>query len=854
MRRLSLLILFITIHCCVWAQQFRPRWVNDLGSANGGAAVTDIATDKDNNVYVTGVLSADSIDFDPGTGVKYLRWDGNADAFVGKYKPDGTLIWVESFPSISFNTNSQGNARPIAIAVDKDGNISISGYFVGETLDADPGPGVHNLTPYRQAGFIIHLDTNGNFLWAFDTGDDSIEGAEQVAADSQDNVIVTSTFSGSLVVGDSTYTTPYEIKFGLIVKYSPTGKVLWSISLGNYGGVANERADGCRVDSKDNIIVSGLFNSIVNFNPLGTAFNLTAPNPRESFIAKYAPSGNLTWVDTVNTNANGINYPYVSIIGVDRQDNIYFDAVFRQFVRFGGSVTLNAQGYEDICFAKYTPSGQLIFAKAIGGSPSATLTSFKVVSDKNNNVYLAGYFVHTVNFNPNPGNPQNLQNPGGGIESYVAEYDQNGNYIYAFSSGNSACGYTSAFGLAVDENGNIDACGQFCSTVNFDPTGCSTFNVTAIGTGADGYFVQYAPVTLSNDVIAAPAVTTFCANGTPGAFAGSTPSGGVGGYTYQWQNSADSVNFANIPGANSINYTPPALTATTYYRRVVSQTCASSITSNIVGLHLSSPPAAPQASGDTVCLGTTATLAIVSPQPNLVYNWYASAATDSVLFTGNSFTTLALSATTTYYAEASYGAGSCSSAARTAVTVTILAPLSAPVVTIGPVTATSITFEWTAVPGATGYQVSIDSGKTFSNPSSGPTGLTTVVSGLQPGSSVTVIVEASGGTPCQLSAGSVPVSASIPKNDLIYVPNAFTPNGDGKNDEVHVHSGSIQSLTFYIYDQWGDLLFTSTDLQTGWDGTYRGTKEPVGVYVYLVEAIMIDGKKVTKKGTITLIR
>ena len=86
------------------------------------------------------------------------------------------------------------------------------------------------------------------------------------------------------------------------------------------------------------------------------------------------------------------------------------------------------------------------------------------------------------------------------------------------------------------------------------------------------------------------------------------------------------------------------------------------------------------------------------------------------------------------------------------------------------------------------------------------------------------------------------------------MPNAFTPNGDGKNDVVHVHSESIQSMTFYIYDQWGDLIFTSTDLQTGWDGTYRGTKEPVGVYVYLVEATMIDGKRATKKGTITLIR
>ena len=89
---------------------------------------------------------------------------------------------------------------------------------------------------------------------------------------------------------------------------------------------------------------------------------------------------------------------------------------------------------------------------------------------------------------------------------------------------------------------------------------------------------------------------------------------------------------------------------------------------------------------------------------------------------------------------------------------------------------------------------------------------------------------------------------------MVYVPNAFTPNGDGKNDVVHVHSESIQSMRFVIYDQWGELIYTSTNIQNGWDGTYKGTKEPVGVYVYYLDAIMIDGQKVTKKGTITLLR
>ena len=855
-RCLLVLTFFLLTHFCASAQQFRPKWVDDLGGAkgntNGFCQVTDITTDKENNVYITGAFNSDTVDFDPGPGVKLLQSDGNDDAFVGKYKADGTLIWVESFSSVSFTLSSTGTARPSAIAVDKDGNVTITGYFEGETLDTDPGPGVHNLTSSGEEGLIIHLDTNGNFLWAFDTGNYSIEGSEQVATDSQDNVITTSTFSQTTVIGDSTYTSPNGTDAGLIIKYSPTGSVLWSVCLHNNDAEINQRIDGCRVDSKDNIIVSGLFNYTINFNPLGGAFNVAAPNRRESFIAKYSPAGIIAWVDTVNTNESVINEVYHSIIGIDQQDNIYFDSGFLGFATFNGSVTLNAQGEEDLCFAKYAPSGQFIFAKSIGGPASAIVNNYKILSDKDNNIYLAGSFIQTVNFNPNPGDPQNIQNPGGGTQSFVAEYDAGGNYIYAFSSGSSACGYTAAFGLAVDGNGNIDACGQFCSTVNFDPTGCSSFNVTALGGRADGYFVQYAPVTLTNNIITAPAVSHFCTSGTPGAITGSTPLGGVGGYTYQWQNSADSVSFANIPGADSINYIPPALTTTTYYRRTVSQTCATPITSNIIGIYIGSPPAAPQVPGDTICAGVTTKLSVTSPQQGLTYTWYADATGGSTLFTGASFTTPALNATTIYYAEAANT--SCSSITRTAVAVTVLQPLVAPLVTVGTVTGTSVTFDWAPVPGATGYQVSTDSGKTFLAPASGVDGLTTTVTGLQPGDSVSLIVEAIGTTPCQLSAASAPVTASIPKNDIIYVPNAFTPNGDGRNDQVHVHGESIQSLRFSIYDQWGELLFTSNNTQNGWNGTFRGTKEPAGVYVYYLEAMMIDGRSINKKGTITLLR
>jgi len=127
---------------------------------------------------------------------------------------------------------------------------------------------------------------------------------------------------------------------------------------------------------------------------------------------------------------------------------------------------------------------------------------------------------------------------------------------------------------------------------------------------------------------------------------------------------------------------------------------------------------------------------------------------------------------------------------------------------------------------------------------------------LQEGQTITILVEATGASDCQLSGSSTAVTAIAhnDKNDIIYVANAFTPNGDGKNDVVYVHSNNIRSMDFYVYDQLGEMIFKSTDISVGWDGTYKGVKQPVGVYVYFVQATMNDGQHLLKKGTITLLR
>jgi gliding motility-associated-like protein len=91
-------------------------------------------------------------------------------------------------------------------------------------------------------------------------------------------------------------------------------------------------------------------------------------------------------------------------------------------------------------------------------------------------------------------------------------------------------------------------------------------------------------------------------------------------------------------------------------------------------------------------------------------------------------------------------------------------------------------------------------------------------------------------------------------NPLLDVPNAFTPGRFGENGIITVKGFGIISMTWKIYNRYGQLVFQSNNPYDGWDGTYKGVAQPMGVYAYTLEAVFDDGTKTTKAGDITLIR
>jgi gliding motility-associated-like protein len=89
----------------------------------------------------------------------------------------------------------------------------------------------------------------------------------------------------------------------------------------------------------------------------------------------------------------------------------------------------------------------------------------------------------------------------------------------------------------------------------------------------------------------------------------------------------------------------------------------------------------------------------------------------------------------------------------------------------------------------------------------------------------------------------------------IYVPDAFTPDGDGLNDVIRPIPIGMKSINvFKIYNRWGELLFIEKNSNMGWNGTFHGKQQAAGSYVYYTEGVTYNGKKVKKKGTILLIK
>ncbi len=88
----------------------------------------------------------------------------------------------------------------------------------------------------------------------------------------------------------------------------------------------------------------------------------------------------------------------------------------------------------------------------------------------------------------------------------------------------------------------------------------------------------------------------------------------------------------------------------------------------------------------------------------------------------------------------------------------------------------------------------------------------------------------------------------------IFVPNTFTPNGDGQNDVLFVRGRNISNMEFMVFDRWGEKVFETTDINRGWDGIYKGEPVDPAVFVYHLTVDCVDGQRYFTKGNVSVVR
>jgi gliding motility-associated-like protein len=97
---------------------------------------------------------------------------------------------------------------------------------------------------------------------------------------------------------------------------------------------------------------------------------------------------------------------------------------------------------------------------------------------------------------------------------------------------------------------------------------------------------------------------------------------------------------------------------------------------------------------------------------------------------------------------------------------------------------------------------------------------------------------------------TITVDQSIP----VFIPNSFTPNGDGSNDTWGLYSAAVKQLNLSVFNRWGEKVFETDNMNYLWDGNYQGKPAAVGVYVYRGYVVYLNDKSRQVKGSVTLIR
>jgi gliding motility-associated-like protein len=329
------------------------------------------------------------------------------------------------------------------------------------------------------------------------------------------------------------------------------------------------------------------------------------------------------------------------------------------------------------------------------------------------------------------------------------------------------------------------------------------------------------------------------------------------GAVVNWQTSLDNTSWSNFtPAYNNTTYKTGAVNRTTYYRVMVKSGVCPAALSDVATIRFYNVPM-PEAAIDppvsSICYGKSAVLnATITTGTS--YAWsnnvpLSPGGSGTVPSLPYSITSTASPLVTSNVVLSVTNAG-CPNASKDTFRIDVTPPI---IVKAGNDTAVVINqplqfnatvndpnaFIWSWAPPA-GLNSS-----TISNP--------VAIYDASAPESITYVVTAQTLAGC---TGTDTVTVKIFKTGAdIFVPSAFTPNSDGRNDVIRPVMAGIAQLAFFrVYNRWGQLVFSTNQINKGWDGMIGGAKQSSQNFVYMVQAVDYTGKTIVKRGSFVLIR
>jgi len=341
----------------------------------------------------------------------------------------------------------------------------------------------------------------------------------------------------------------------------------------------------------------------------------------------------------------------------------------------------------------------------------------------------------------------------------------------------------------------------------------------------------------------------ICTGTTPSALTGSAPSGGNGTYTYQWQSSADNTSFSDITGATNSNYSPSAITQTTWFRRTVTSGNGNCATVISTAVKIAINPVVNNntiTADQTICGGSIpATLkgSVPSGGDGVSYTYQWQNSSDNNTFTNisgaasSNYSPLSINQTTWF--RRTVNSGGCS---HVSLSIAVTIADSVTNNTIGSDQAicsgtTPSTLIGSAPAGGNGtftyqWQNSSDNASFIdiagaTNNNYGPSSITQITWFRR------IVTSGNNGCASNIS-GAVMISVNYCNSILI--PNVFSPNGDGINDTWIINFlANYPNCKVEVFNRGGSQIFVSTGYPKPWDGNYKDKPVPIGMYYYVID-------------------